>query len=157
MIEIKRWDTNEVIHGGDFDSVKDCLEDGVKKGINFYRASLDYARLNHASLDYTILDHASLDHARLDGAKYSIIQIFKINFSALSDEMTLELMRHDAEFCGEDRMSDWAKGGACPYNGMCQDFYFNEKKELWQPGAPKLRGLELWRALAKEKNIKISV
>jgi hypothetical protein len=64
-------------------------------------------------------------------------------------------MRHDAEFIGTRKMNEWAKGGSCPYSGKERDFIFDEKKELWVPGKPKLRGCKLWKALAKELNIKI--
>ena len=36
-----------------------------------------------------------------------------------------------------------------------QLFHFNEKKELWKPGKPKLHNMKLWKALCKEKDIKI--
>ena len=71
--------------------------------------------------------------------------------------MTLELMRHDAEFVGCDKMAVWANGGDWPYEKMERDFVFKEKKEIWVSGDPKLRGIELFRALCKEKNIKISL
>jgi hypothetical protein len=232
MIQIKRWDNGEIIHSGEFQTIRECIEDGVRKGVSFnfaslnfaslyraslnganldgasldgsnltgaslyraslnganldgasldgsnltgaslYRASLDGASLTGASLTGASLNGASLDGANLtgaslyraslngaslNGAKYSIISFVIIEFGELSDKLTIELMRHDAEFCGEDKMSAWANGGDCPYSDMCRDFYFTEKKALWKPGKPKLRGVELWRALANEKNIKISI
>ena len=69
--------------------------------------------------------------------------------------MILELMRHDAEFVGIDAMNGWAKGGDCPYNKLGRDFIFEEKKELWISGKPKLRGIKLFKALAEEINLKI--
>lgn len=101
------------------------------------------------------LSWADLSRANLSRARYSLLSIFKSKFTNLTDNMTLELMRHDAEFCGTDKMTDWANGGQCPYLKMERDFIFYEKKELWVTGEPKLRGLELWKALAKECNIKI--
>ena len=79
--------------------------------------------------------------------------MLKINFGILSNEMTLELMRHDAEFCGLDKINAWANGGDCPYDKYCRDFIFVEKRELWKPGVPKYRGEELWKKLAEEKGI----
>jgi len=35
MIEIKRWDNGEVIHSGEFDSIKECFEDGIRREISF--------------------------------------------------------------------------------------------------------------------------
>lgn len=63
MIEIKRWGTGEVIHSGEFESIKECLEDGVRNGIDFYRA-----HLNNAQLDDAELNNAHLNNARLNGA-----------------------------------------------------------------------------------------
>jgi DNA-binding protein Fis len=75
MIEIKRWDTGAVIHGGDFPSIKECLEDGVKKGITFYRAQLNDAQLNGAQLNDAQLNDAQLNGAQLDGAQLDGAQL----------------------------------------------------------------------------------
>jgi hypothetical protein len=83
------------------------------------------------------------------------MSVLKQDFSNLSDELTLELMRHDAEFCGVEKMNNWSNGGRCPYSDMERDFIFSEIKNLWVPGTPTLRGKDLWEALAKEKNIKL--
>ena len=48
--EIKRWDNGEVIHSGDFKSIKDCLLDGVSSGISFEYADLRGADLREADL-----------------------------------------------------------------------------------------------------------
>ncbi|AUR93173.1 coil containing protein [Vibrio phage 1.184.A._10N.286.49.A5] len=69
MIEIKRWDTGGVIHSGDFADLKECLEDGVKKGVSFFYAKLNYAELNHAKLNHAKLNYAELNHAKLNHAK----------------------------------------------------------------------------------------
>jgi hypothetical protein len=65
----------------------------------------------------------------------------------LPDDLTLELMRHDAESSGQDPMQQWADGGACPFNNRRQDFMFRPRRKLWQPGEPQLRGIELLEAL----------
>jgi hypothetical protein len=123
---------------------------------NLIRANLSDANLIRANLSGANLSGANLSGANLSGAKYSILSGFKINFGELSDNLTLELMRHDAEFCGVEKMTSWANGGPCPYTQMSRDFIFRERRTLWVPGAPQLRGMELWKALAKECNIKIS-
>ena len=69
MIEIRRWDNNEVIHSGDFADIKECLEDGVSKGINFFRAKLSWAKLNGAELNDAELNGAKLNGAKLSWAK----------------------------------------------------------------------------------------
>ena len=68
IILIKRWDTAEIIHSGDFESTKECLEDGVEKGINFYRAELNDAELIGAELSSSNLNNAKLNSANLFGA-----------------------------------------------------------------------------------------
>ncbi len=207
MIEIRRWDNEDVIHTIKGYNIKECLEDGIKKGINFHHASLNYASLNHASLNGALLNHASLNHASLNYAslngaslngallngaslndtslnyaslnyaslnsaslnsallngaslnyaRYSISTILKIWWGPLSDSLTLELMRHDAEYIGYDAMDTWAAGGTCPYGHQSRDFYFGENRKLWIRGKPKLRGRELFFALCKERGIKISL
>ena len=68
-VEIVKWTDASVIHSGDFHSIKECLEDGVNKGISFNHAKLNYARLNYAELNYAKLNHAKLNGAELNYAK----------------------------------------------------------------------------------------
>ena len=77
MYQIKRWTDNEVIfeYG---ETAQECLEEGVRQGVDFayaslvdaslVDASLNGASLNGASLDGAHLDRASLDRAILVGA-----------------------------------------------------------------------------------------
>jgi len=67
-VEIKRWDNQEVIHSGYFNSIKECLEDGVKKGISFYRADLSNTNLENAYLYKSRLEDANLGYANLENA-----------------------------------------------------------------------------------------
>jgi len=133
------------------------LEGAYLEGTNLRHANLKGANLEGAYLDGANLRYANLEGANLEGAQYSLIQMFQLNWENLSDELTLELMRHDAESCGEEAMNNWAKTDECPFQGnLKRDFYFQEKKELWQPSVPKLRGMQLFKALCEEKNIQIS-
>ena len=124
-------------------------------GANLSRADLSGADLSGANLSRANLPGADLSGADLSGARYSITVILRITWGTLSAKLTLELMRHDAESCGMTAMNKWAKGGSCPFANSERDFYFEEKKELWKPGVPKLRGRKLLEALAKEKEIKL--
>lgn len=63
MIEIKNWKTGEVIHSGNFASVKDCVEDAVRK-----RISLAFVDLCEANLRWANLCEANLRWADLFGA-----------------------------------------------------------------------------------------
>ena len=47
-IEIRRWDNNEIIVCGEYESIKDCLEKNKRK--SFYRANLSGADLSRADL-----------------------------------------------------------------------------------------------------------
>ena len=82
MIEIKRWDTGAVIHSGEFSNLKECLEDGVSKGVNFYRAELNYAKLNYAKLNCAELNYAKLNCAELNRAE---LNYAKLNDAELND------------------------------------------------------------------------
>jgi hypothetical protein len=130
------------------------LDDASLDDASLNGASLNGALLNGALLNRASLNRASLNGASLLNASYSIITILKINWGELPDDLTLELMRHDAEFVGNDKMKEWIKSDTCPYVNHCRDFYFKEKKELWKPGKPKLRGYDLFEALCDAKNIK---
>jgi uncharacterized protein YjbI with pentapeptide repeats len=78
LIEIKSWINNSVLYSGDFETIKDAVEDAVKNraslngaslnGASLNGASLNGAYLNGASLNGASLNRASLDGASLDGA-----------------------------------------------------------------------------------------
>jgi len=129
----------------------------ILKGANLTETNLTEANLQGANLSGANLTGAKLTGADLREANYSILIMHRIDWGELSDELTLELMRHNAEICGNKAMTDWVKGGQCPFStGNIQKlFHFNEKKELWKPGKPKLHNMKLWKALCKEKDIKI--
>ena len=71
MISIKRWDNGEVIHSGDFKSVKECLEDGVSKGVSFYRADLIGSNLRDSNLSCSNLSYSSLIGSNLSYSNLS--------------------------------------------------------------------------------------
>ena len=71
MISIKRWDNGEVIHSGDFKSVKECLEDGVSKGVSFYRADLIGSNLRDSNLSCSNLSYSSLIGSNLSFSNLS--------------------------------------------------------------------------------------
>ena len=137
-------------------------------GADLSRANLSGAYLYGANLSGAYLSGANLSGANLYGAYLSGANLYDllhfnsvqtllviIDWNTLSDKMTLEMMRHDAESCGLDKMSMWASGGTCPFANSKRDYMFQENRTLWKPGKPKLRGMELLKALCKEKDIKI--
>lgn len=117
-------------------------------GTEFRNCSFYGSDLNGVHFNGTVMDGSSIIHAL-----YSVSSILKCNWGNLSPELTLELMRHDAEFVGTKAMARWVKTGDCPYRDCERDFYFTEKKSLWRKGKPKLRGVELFNALCEEKKI----
>ena len=62
-IEINRWDNQEIIVCGEYESVKDCLEGNKDK--SFYRANLRSADLRSADLSSANLRSADLSSADL--------------------------------------------------------------------------------------------
>ena len=65
-IEIKRWDNNEIIICGEYESVRNCLERNKDK--SFYRADLRSANLRSANLRSANLRYADLRSANLRSA-----------------------------------------------------------------------------------------
>ena len=104
MIEIKRWDTGEVIYSGKYESIKDCLESGVSKGISFFRAKLNDAKLNGAKLNGAKLNGAKLNGAKLNGAKLNYAELngaklngAKLNYAELNYAKLNDAELNDAE------------------------------------------------------------
>jgi hypothetical protein len=69
MIEIRRWDNDEIIYSGEYETIKECLESGVRKGVSFRFAKLNGAKLNGAQLNGAKLNGAKLNGAQLNGAE----------------------------------------------------------------------------------------
>ena len=117
-------------------------------------ANLGGANLRDADLLGADLRHANLWGADLQGARYAFSVVLRAAWGGLPDALTLELMRQDAEACGEDAMTAWAAGGDCPFARHEREFYFAERRELWVPGPPTMTVRELWAALCETKEIK---
>ena len=72
-IEVRRWDNNNIIYSGEFESIEICIKNGLKKGKDFFRADLIRADLTGANLiDANLIDadlsDADLRDANLTGA-----------------------------------------------------------------------------------------
>lgn len=75
MIEIKRWDTGDIIYtSAHATEVAYALIEAVRAGADLYRARLYRARLDEADLDEANLVGASLDEADLDRANLDDIR-----------------------------------------------------------------------------------
>jgi hypothetical protein len=80
------------------------------------------------------------------------------NFEMLSDELTLEMMRRDAEFHpNPEKFDKWVKTDICPYQdcNFHRLFIFQEKKNLWKPGKPEMTNYELITKIFEYKNWKL--
>lgn len=67
IIEIKRHDNGNVIHSGEFYSIKGCLLSGLSEGKSFEYADLRYADLSNANLSHTYMCDTDLTDAKLTG------------------------------------------------------------------------------------------
>ena len=87
MIKIYSWIDGSVLHKGDFETIKELLEDGVKNGISFNYAKLNDAQLNDAKLNNAELNYAELNNAQLNNAKLNDAQLnnAKLNDAQLNN------------------------------------------------------------------------
>jgi len=79
-IEIRRWDNDEIIVCGEYESIKDCLE--RNKGKSFYRADLRSANLSSANLSSANLSSANLSSADLCSANLNYADLCSANLNS---------------------------------------------------------------------------
>ena len=153
-----RWD-NSVMFEVEADSFAKAVEAkrADLRGADLRGADLCDADLCGADLRGADLCDANLRGADLTKTHYQVSQILhNYNWGILPDNLTLELMRRDAVICGDDKMQTWADGGECPFKGYIErDFFFSENRALWKSGAPTMNDMELFKALCKERGIRI--
>ena len=86
----------------------------------------------------------------------SITLLSSINLGEISDKLALELMRRDAEAHPYPELfNEWAAGGTCPYQNEERFWKFKERREVWKPGKPQMKGSDLIIEICKEKGWKI--
>jgi Pentapeptide repeats (8 copies) len=128
------------------------------RGANLRGANLSGANLSGANLCGAYLSWANLSWANLCGLLRSNsvhTLLTTIDWGKLPDDLTLEMMRHDAESCGAEAMNKWAKTGTCPFSTSARDYQFTENKSLWKSGKPKYRGMALLVKLCEAKGYKL--
>jgi hypothetical protein len=81
MIQIKNKYTQEIIHEGDFATLRDCVEDAVQKGISLAWANLAGANLTDANLTCAHLKNANLALANLAGADLYFANLYRANLA----------------------------------------------------------------------------
>ena len=87
----------------------------------------------------------------------SLRTLSSMSLGALSDELTLELMRRDAwAHPNPIAFDSWAAGGKCPYQNEDRYWIFAYTQSLWEPGPPKMRDYDLILRICEEKGWKIN-
>lgn len=113
------------------------LRDADLRAANLGAADLRDANLGAADLRYANLRDADLRAADLPSPQ----MILAAQWGQLSDGLTRDLMRYDAESHPDGRraFAAWAAGGPCPY-ADCRwqrAALFQERRDLWSPGPAK--------------------
>jgi len=109
------------------------LRKALLEDVNFQGTDLREANLQDANLKGTYLKETDLRGAKYDYKKL----MFQVDWDELSEGLTLELMRQDADLSGK------------------LSFRY---KRLWKPGKPKYGKDQMWdlfKALCEEKGVKI--
>ena len=128
------------------------------RGAILRNANLCWANLINADLRDANLRNVALQGANLLGAKIrflyfpSIRLLSTLDLGIVSDKLTLELMRWDADGHPHPlRFDEWAAGGDCPYRK--EDYFWNfyEKSEIWKSGKSQMTDLELIKRICTEK------
>jgi len=111
--------------------------------------------LSGAYLSGADLSGANLSGAYLSGANLlSPTGILLAQWGELSDNLTTHAMNYDAWFHNEpEKFVIWANGGSCPYadSKFQRACNFREKRELFNPSLPLMRGWDLMVAIIREK------
>jgi len=132
------------------------------RGADLQGAYLQGAYLRWADLRGADLQGADLRGADLRGAYIEFYQfpsirlLSSIYLGSLPHELSTELMRRDAQahpYPG--KFIKWAKGGPCPYQNEERFWQFNERREDWKRGNPKIQDRDLIKRICKEKGWKI--
>ena len=98
-ISIKNRHTNEVIHEGDFGSVKECLEDALRKDVKIWSADLSGADLSYANLRYTHGGNHRVSHLQV--YPYKLVVVDDICFGGCTKKTLEEWLSYDGDELGE--------------------------------------------------------
>jgi hypothetical protein len=129
-------------------------------GANLRWADLSGADLRWANLRWANLRGADLHEANLSEARYSpLLLLAEIEIGDVSDRLTTELMKWDAEMrvFGGPSFALWATGdGGCPFGGAEQRaFHFNQKRHCFTPSPRRMNFPQLFRAVMEELGVTI--
>ncbi len=123
-------------------------------GANLRWADLSGANLSGANLSWANLSGANLSGANLSGANLPApTQVLLASWRSLSDSLTADLMRFDADNHPNPLAFDeWATGGECPYTStkVQRAANFKEKRELFGTGKV-CRPYDLMARVLREK------
>jgi len=75
-MQLKRWDTEEVIFEMECATFRELVEGATKEGISFYRADMSYADMSGADMSgadisYADISYADMSYANMRGANMS--------------------------------------------------------------------------------------
>ena len=136
------------------------LSEAYLSGAYLSGAYLSGAYLSGADLSRADLSRADLSGANLSGADLSRAYlpspsgILLANWGELSPELTAHAMNYDAWFHNApEKFTIWSNGGSCPYadSKFQRACNFREKRELFNPSLPLMRGWDLMVAIIREK------
>ena len=129
--EIKsRW-SGKILFEAETKSLEVAVKLAVEKG-----ADLRGADLWGADLRGAYLRGAEIEFCQFP----SIRTLSSMPLKHVSDEISLELMRLDAEAHPKPELFDeWAKGGDCPYQNEERWWWMPEKRDVWKPGKPTMK------------------
>jgi hypothetical protein len=137
-VEIKHLWTGKVLY---FCEVEETAEHPLREAVVVAVGA--GANLNRANLNGANLARANLARANLAGAASlpAPAMILAGYWGEVPDDLCIDLMRWDAANHPNPAAFDaWAKGGACPYEGIpyARASHFKEKRSLWSAGeAPR--------------------
>ena len=134
--EIKSHYTGSVLFSTETISLKHCVELALRGGAYLRGADLRGADLRGADLRGADLGGAKIEFYQFP----SIRTLSSMPLKHVSDEISLELMRLDAEAHPKPELFDeWAKGGDCPYQNEERWWWMPEKRDVWKPGKPTMK------------------
>lgn len=86
----------------------------------------------------------------------SISTLSRLTLHHLPDELTLELMRRDAQaHPNPEDFEVWANQGHCPYKQEERFWMFPFSRSVWKPGKPEMSDVELIKSICKSQGWKV--
>jgi hypothetical protein len=94
--DIKRWDNGNALFGGEYESLRACVEAAVRQRVELFRADLRSADLYSANLYSANLCSADLCSANLRSANLCLADLYSANLAWQSHDLLAEILRRAA-------------------------------------------------------------